>query len=242
MNMRLRILFGLLFLLPFVVMAQEKKKEPTRGLALGIFAHTAGFGADVQYHVYRDGLDIITGVTFASIRHPKQLKIESAYADQGGKRYFFDKKNYGFVLAPTMGLSKVIIGQDAYSRVSVRTTLSAGPALGLLKPYYLEVAIPFSGNQAYVEVDKYDATKYNYSNIVGEADYLLGIGEMSVVPGLQAKFATMLNFAGNNDLIRAIEMNVYATYFMKSLDLMDLTEDKKLYIGGGISFLFGDKW
>jgi hypothetical protein len=241
--MRLRILFGLLFLLPFTLMAQEKRKEPSRGLALGVFAHTNGFGLDVQYHLYRTNrMDIITGVTFASMRHPRQLKIESAYADQGGKRYFFDKKNYGFVLAPTMGLSKVVIGQDAYSLVSVRTTLSGGPVLGLLKPYYLEVAIPFSGNQAYVEVDKYDATKYNYSNIVGEADYLLGIGEMSVVPGLQAKFAAMLNFAGKNDLIRAIEMNVYATWFTSKLDLMDLTEDKNLYVGGGISFLFGDKW
>jgi hypothetical protein len=237
-----QFIIGLLCTLPLLVTAQERNKAPERGLAFGIFAHTNGFGAELQYHMYRDGLDFVTGISFSSMRHPQQLKIESAYADQGGKRYFYDKKNYGFVLNPSFGLSKVIIGRSDYSRINVRTTLSAGPALGLLKPYYLEVAVPFSGNQAYVEVDKYDATKYNFTNIVGEADYLLGIGEMRIVPGATARFATMVDFAGKRDLIRAVELSLYGTYFTRQFDLMDVAEDKSFYLGGQISILFGDKW
>ncbi|MEM0998083.1 MAG: hypothetical protein AAGN35_13430 [Bacteroidota bacterium] len=236
------LIIGLLCGLPFLVHAQERSKKPTRGLAFGLFAHTNGVGAEVQYHVYRDGLDFVAGLSLASLRHPQQLKIESAYADQGGKRYFYDKKNYGFVLAPTFGISKVLIGRDDYSRINVRTTLSGGPVLGILKPYYLEVAIPFNGNQAYVEVDKYDANLYNFTNIVGEADYLLGIGELSVVPGINGKFATMVDFAGKNDLIRAVELSLYGTLFVRPFDLMDLTEDKSFYLGGQIAILFGDKW
>lgn len=242
--MRNLFFISLLCALPFLSHAQASKaaKEPTRGLAFGVLAHTAGFGADLQYSIYRDGLDFTIGLSLSSFRHPRQLKIESAYMDQGGKDYFYDKKNYAYVLAPTFGISKTVIGNEGYSKISVRTTLSGGPTLAILKPYYLQVAIPFNGSQAYVEVDKYDASIYNYTNIVGEADYLLGIGELSVNPGLQAKFSTMLDFSGKKTLIRGVEMSILANYFTSPLDLMDLTKDKQFYLGASIELLIGDKW
>lgn len=240
--MKSRIIIGLLFLLPFFVQGQEKKKEPTKGLAFGILAHTYGFGIDAQFHVLRPEWDFIFGASFSSYKHPKELKIESAYADQGGKDYIFDKKNYGYVLAPTFGISKRIIPKNGFNKISLRSTFSAGPTLAFLKPYYLEVAIPFQGNQAYVEIDKYDASLYNYGNIVGEADYFLGMNELQLVPGIRAKLSAMLDFAAGSNYIRGIELSVYADYFTKELELLDLTPNKQVFVGGSVELLIGNAW
>ncbi|MEM7037363.1 MAG: hypothetical protein AAF570_10310 [Bacteroidota bacterium] len=245
--MRLRFTIGLLFLIPAMLYGQRltddyKKKEPTRGLAFGLLAHTYGFGFDVQYHILRDNSTLIVGVAMSSMKHPQELKQESAYADQGGKDYIYDKKNYAYVLSPTFGISKDIIPKSGYNRISVRSTLSGGPTLAFLKPYYLEVAIPFSGNQAYVEVDKYDATKYNYGNIVGEADYFLGMNEITVTPGFTAKLSTMLDFSASKDYIRGVELSLFGSIFSRQLELMDLTDNKQVFIGGSVELLFGNTW
>ena len=123
------------------------------------------------------------------------MKINSAYSDQGGRDYIYDKLNYCYVFAPTFGVSRKLISRSLFNRVGLRGTVSGGPLLALLKPYYVEVAVPFNGNQAYVETEKYDHTKYNYSNIYGAADYFLGMNEISVVPGARMKVATMVDLS-----------------------------------------------
>lgn len=239
------LLLALLFTAPLMAWTQSPNidKEPTRGLAVGVMAHTHGFGFDIQYLLLRDNnKSIVFSTAISSVKHPQELKIESAYSDQGGKRYIWDKKNYGYVLAPTVGIAKDWIPNNGFSRIAVRTNFSAGPALALLKPYYLEVAVPINGNQAIVEIDKYDATKYNYSNIVGEADYFLGLNEISVQPGIQAKISTLVDFAGHKDVIRGFEFAVFANYFAQPLDLLDLQDDRQFWLGGSIQFLIGNKW
>lgn len=223
--------------------ANSAPKQPTRGLAFGLLAHTAGFGLDVQYHLISSPKTrFVISTSIASYKNPRELKIESAYADQGGKSYIFDKKNYAYVLSPTFGISKSWVERDDFSRMSVRTTFAAGPALALLKPYYLEVAVPISNNQAYVETEAYNASQHNYTNIVGEADFFLGMNEMRVQPGIKARVSTIFDFSGGGEYIRGVELSAYADYFVQPLDLMDLTQDRRFWLGGSIELLIGNTW
>lgn len=222
--------------------AKQEEKAPTRGLAFGMLAHSFGFGIDVQYHLIRRNSSLVFSTSLSSYKDPKELKIQSAYADQGGKRYIYDKKNYAYILAPTFGYSKNWIPNSGFSKVGLSTTFSAGPLLALLKPYYLEVAIPFNGNQAFVEVDKYDAALYNYSNIVGEADYFLGLNEMKIQPGFRGEISTMVDFAGNRNLIRGIEVSVFGDIFAKPLEIFDINDNRTFWFGGSIEFLIGNTW
>ncbi len=233
-----------LMALPLFMSAQRAQEEEpaTRGLAFGVLAHSYGFGIDVQYHLIRDDHSLVFSTSFASYKDPRELKIQSAYADQGGKRYIYDKKNYAYVLAPTFGYSKNWISNSGFSKVGLSTTFSAGPTLAFLKPYYLEVAIPFNGNQAFVEVDRYDASLYNYTNIVGEADYFLGLNELRVQPGFRAEISTMIDLAGTRNLIRGIEVSGFADIFAGELDIFDIEDNRQFWIGGSIEFLIGNTW
>ncbi len=241
-----RLILGITILgLPLRQFAQDLQDEedPTHGLALGLLAHSFGFGIDVQYSLIRtNNSSFVFSTSFISYKDPKELKIQSAYADQGGKRYIYDKKNYVYLLTSTLGYSKIWIPKSGFSKVGLSTIFSAGPALAFLKPYYLEVAIPFSGNQAFVEVDKYDASLYNYSNIVGAADYFLGLNEIQVQPGFRGRVSTLIDFAGTRNLIRGIEFSVFGDIFAKPLEIFDLNDNRTLWVGGAIEFLIGNAW
>ncbi len=239
-----QFLISLLLLLPLLGMSQEKSPAPTptAGLAFGVFAHSFGFGFDVRYLMPRSGSDYFIGLSMSSYKNPHELKIKSAYSDQGGKDYVYDKLNYGYVIAPTFGITRKLIKRNLFNRIGVSASVSAGPLLALLKPYYVEVAVPFNGNQALVEVHPYDPNQYNYGNIYGVADYFLGMKEMRAMPGGRAKFGTLIDFSAGSTYIRAVELSLFADIFAKQLPLLGTNFNKQAFIGGSVEILVGDIW
>ena len=237
-----RFLIGCLLLLPLLAWSQEKPTTPTAGLAFGLLAHTYGFGFDVRYFIPRPRTDYFVSLSMASYKNSKELRIKSAYADQGGKDYVYDKQNYGYVIAPTFGFSRKLIQRNLFNRVGVSASLSGGPLLALLKPYYVQVAVPFNGNQALVEVHRYDPLLYNYGNIYGVADYFLGVREITVMPGARMKLGTMVDLSAGTAYIRAVELSLFADVFAKRLPLLGATPNKQLFIGGSVEILVGNIW
>ncbi|HEX2901090.1 MAG TPA: hypothetical protein VHS96_15330 [Bacteroidia bacterium] len=237
-----RLLITLLLMVPALTWAQEETKPASAGLAFGLFAHSFGFGFDVQYMVLRGDWDYSFGVSMSSYKNPKELKIKSAYSDQAGKDYVYDKLNYCYVIAPSFGLSRKLISRNIFNRVGLRGSISGGPLIALLKPYYVDIAIPFNGNQAYVETERYDYNKHNYSNIYGVGDYFLGMNELSVVPGARVKLATMVDLSSGTAYIRGIELGMFADIYAKKLPLFGFTANRQTFVGGSVEILIGNTW
>lgn len=237
-----RLLFIFLLLIPFLSQAQEKTSPPTAGLAFGLMAHSFGFGFDVRYLMPRANHDFFVSLSMSSYKNPKELKIKSAYADQSGKDYVYDKQNYCYLIAPNFGFTKRLIARDLFNRVGISFSASGGPLLGLLKPYYLAIAVPFNGNQATVEVHKYDPNLYNYSNIYGAADFFLGMNEIKVIPGARAKVGTLVDFSASSAFIRAVELSLFADVYSKKLPIFGITDNRQFFLGGSVEILVGNTW
>lgn len=241
--MKISVFISLLFLLPGIAFSQGKEdKELSRSIAFGLFVHSYGTGLEVQASKFKNKNYLTAGFTLSSYKSRKELKIESAYKDQGGKDYIFDKVNFAYVLAPTIGVGREWISKSDNNRISVRSTFSLGPAFAFLKPYYLEIARPINNTQAVVEVAPYDASQHTFTNIVGEADFFLGMNEITVTPGIRAKFNSQLDFSGGAEYIRAIELGLFADVFFKDLEILDIGSDRRAFIGGSIALLIGNAW
>lgn len=238
-----RFSIALLLLLPLLGWTQVKPpRVPTAGMAFGILAHSFGFGFDVRYQAIRSTWNYDVGLSLTSYKHPQEAKINSAYATTGGKDYIYDKLNYCYVLAPSIGVSRDLIGRDLFNRIGIRGGFSAGPLLALLKPYYLQVAVPVSGSQAVLETDKYDPAKYNYSNIFGVADYFLGMNEFKMMPGARVKATTLVDLSSSTAFIRGIEMAFFADFYSKKLPLLGYSPNKQVFLGGSVEILIGNTW
>ena len=227
-----------------VGLSQSRTDEPDweSGLGFGLYGHTFGLGFNVEYWKAGDKNDMIFSFAMASYRNKKEQKVESFYKDQGGKDYVFDKKNYFYTITPSVGISREVIKKSPHNRVSLRLGGNAGFNLGILKPYYIEVAVPISPTQAVVQETKYDASQHTYIDIVGEADYFLGLNELSIVPGAHLEVNSMLDFSRGRDYIRGIQLAVFTDVFTQKVELMDLNENKQLYLGVKLGLLIGNTW
>ncbi len=126
--------------------------------------------------------------------------------------------------------------------MSMRTHLSAGPLLGFLKPYFVEIAVPVSPTQAAIEIHPYDATQYSWGQIIGEADFFYQMNRVSLIPGLRLNAAGQLDFSGSKSYIRAVEFATFADVFIKQPQLLDQGKNKTIFIGASVALLIGNKF
>lgn len=221
----------------------DEKKLPSQSFSFGLYAHTFGSGVEMQSIRLRQSRGLVISVGFGSYKLAKEHKIESLYKDQGGEDYYFDKKNYTYSLQMLAGVSKEVFERGNFSKIGLRLSASAGPVLAFQKPYYIEVAVPVPGSStATVKVDKYDGSLYAYSDIVGEADFFLGMNQITVVPGMRARVTGMLDFSASREYIRAVELGIYSDYFFTDLAVFDQRQNPSFRIGGSIALLVGNAW
>ena len=236
-----KLLIYCLFLLPFALIAQEpEREEPTMGMAFLGYGHSHGLGGELQFWKQNDDSQLIFGLDLASIKDRREQKVISFYQDQGGKKYIFDKKNHFYSLRPTIGISKPLFKRSFLNKIDVKYRVSAGPAIGFAKPYYVEVAVPINPTQAIVEEHPFDANEHSYFDIVGPGDYFLGFNEMQIIPGAHAKATAVLDFSSSINFVRAVEFGAFADYYIKKVEILDSREDRQLFVGFMLGFSIGN--
>ncbi len=215
-------------------------------------AHSLGVGALI--HSYGLGLGV-TGRTWtserqarfwqvdlASYRLREETRIRSAYRDQGGKNYIYGKVNYVYLLEGVYGYQRLIAYRSTVSALQVSLQLGAGPALALLKPYYIEIAVPVSPTSAVIKVDRYDPSLYTYTDIVGEADFYLGFDAIRVIPGAVVQAATELEFGRKATLFRALVIGARLQGFTGGVQSLAMRPPRRYWLSGFMSFYIGNAW
>ena len=241
--MNSRILILLLLLFPASIFGQNNYDSQANYLLAGVYIRTSGWGVGAQYFKNLGGKwDLAMGLSAASYKHPKEQKIQSIYKDQKGKDFIYDKKNYMYCLSLTAGLSRILLPPSDHNRISIRATAALGPTLALLKPYYVEVAVPINPTQAIVNEVPYDASQYSYFDIVGQGGYFLGMSEVKAVFGVGWKIGGIVDFSRSTSYIRGVELLFFGDVFIKRPEVMDQTKNKLLFIGGSMGFVIGNGW
>jgi hypothetical protein len=221
----------------------DEVKPRQLAIGLGVGIHRFGLGFEAQLtHRYHDRWMRHYGLSLASYKDPHETRIESFYKDQGGKDFIFDKSNYCYVMGFVAGIERELLPRTEHSRLSFNVGAAAGPNFAFLKPYFVEIAVPITPTQAVVEVQRYDSRQLDFTDIVGEADYFTGFGEMQVQVGGKVRVFGTLNLAGSSLYVRAIQFGFQADAFFNRLPIMDQTRNRAVFWGGWVSFLLGNAW
>lgn len=216
-------------------------KELKRSAAFGLFFSTHGSGLDFQFTRYREKNHLFFGLALGSCHDLSERKIRSAYADQKGKDYVWDKKNYLYTITPTIGLSRTLLNVGHSNRLAINGRFSGGPLLGLLKPYYVIIAVPVSSTTANPLPFPYDASLYTYDDIVGEGDLFMGFDELRFTFGARLNAALQLDFSANRSTIRALEFGIYSDFYPKRPEILDVAQNSWNYTGFSVAVLIGNK-
>jgi hypothetical protein len=178
----------------------------------------------------------------SSYRLREEVRIRSAYRDQGGKDYIFGKLSYAYLLEGVYAYQRVLLHRSAVSAAQASVSFGMGPAFALLKPYYIEIAVPISPAQAVIKVDTYDPQRYSYIDIIGEADFYIGFDKLRVTPGIVGQVALEVNLGRDPALLRALVVGGRVQAFSQGVQTLSTKPPRQVWLSGFMAFYIGNAW
>ncbi|MEX0813673.1 MAG: hypothetical protein WD048_15755 [Chitinophagales bacterium] len=170
--------------------------------------------------------------------------------DVNRKKFFYGKQNKFFFLRFAYGNKKIIANKAEKNGVRIGLTYMGGITLGLLKPYFLELAYEVRNqpgeqyllvNQKYTDVneDKY----LDIYSINGASKFKYGLKEIEPVPGAYVKLGLNFDFASREKIVKMIEAGVMLDVFYKRVPIMVDNDDNKIVnFSAYVSFQIGKRW
>lgn len=236
--------FGVQSLQAQVVVEEEDPfRQQDHAFGLGANLYSYGLGLDFQYFRKREPMwEYTLGLTLSSLKDPREVRIASNFADQGGKDFIPDKRFYVYTMALTGGYQRLIYPNTGFNRLSLRVGVFGGPVLGFMKPYYIEYFVNSSSITNPVRTEQYSAQLHDRNFIIGEADFFEGFGETQIVPALRLGVNATLNLASSALYLRALQVGIQTDIFTKRLNILDEQTDQAVFFSGRIGFLIGNAW
>ena len=236
---------------------KKKKKEKPSGIqynkefSLGGKITSTGWSFFGEYtrHINLDKKRVLQ-FEFMELKHPKQVKQSNEltfvqFGLESPKSYVYGKQNNLYVVHAGYGTRYMLGDKARKSGVEVNFTWTAGPALGILKPYYLNL-IETGDNFITIVADRYDAEEperfLTQGSIYGASGFSYGLGEISLVAGAYGKAGINFDWASYSEFIKSIEAGVGADFFIGRPEIMIIEDNKFQFVYLYLSLQLGKKW
>jgi len=204
----------------------------------GLQFRTNGYGAFYEIGRFKTARKTnIYRIDITEIKNPKEDKLQSLGIFLGNP-YIYGKVNNFYQVNLGFG-QQYLLGQKGNKNgVAVSAIYNGGLALGLLRPYYIEVQDPLSGNKT-IKYSVSDSALFVGPTIIGGAGLGKGWGEMKMKPGGFLKTALRFDYGRFNEVISGIEAGLSLEFYSSKIPIMLEQKDKQLFFQGYISVLFG---
>lgn len=239
-----KIYFVLLALFAFstVVIAQSNI-QPRLGYEEKGIIYNKEFTVDFRLHTHGFALGANVGklktyyltryfnFELGHLKHPKEFRqsFDSAPSNiaTSSRSYIFGKQNNFYVLRVGMGIKKYFSEKARKRGLAVGATYEAGPSLGVLKPYHLQI-IRYretgGGNPAYIREEafsEFNANEFlNVDNIYGSGSTSKGFGDLSLTPGLHGKAGIHFDWGAFDEFVKAIEAGIMVDVYFRKIPIM----------------------
>ncbi len=252
-----RLLFLILSIISFSVLAQELRDDKTRlengedlkvlyrnESSFAVFIHSAG-GIGLAY---RRGQQV-TGfrkrmweMELQNFKHPKEIKSLNSYYDNS-KGFIYGKLNSVLLVRSGVGYQNILFEKNDKSNIEIRFSYSVGGTLAFAKPVYLEVIVPTADPSiSLIATERYDPDKHFPAQIYGKASFFKGIDKMKFYPAGYGKIALSFEYGKRYNVIKAIEVGSVVDVYPVALPMMAFNKKQQAYISLYLKMVWGKKW
>lgn len=201
----------------------------TNGLAVA-----ANFGKIRKYYLTR-----YYHIELGYLKHPKEfkqnLRIQNSVAlFNSSNSFIFGKQNSLLMLRGGIGEKRYFSEKAKRKGLAVGISYEAGPSIGLLKPYYLDlIRIEDDGVTDYISSEKYSEENedifLNISRIFGHSGFSKGLDEVKLISGIHGKFALHFAPGAFDKYVRAIEAGLILDVYFKDVPLMAIDDNRPFF-------------
>lgn len=223
-------------------------KLHTNGYALGV-----NFGRLRTYYLTR-----YFNIEIGEIKHPKEYRqsfdFQAPASGRVSRAFVFGKENNFYVLRGGIGEKRYFSEKAKHRGLAVGITYEAGPSLGLLKPYYLELVRSLGPDldDFVIRSERFseDNAEYflNINSIYGSSGFSKGLGDISVLPGAHAKFAVHFDWGAFDEFVKAVEAGIMVDAYFRNVpimvesDLVDNAENRPIFFNLYLNLQLGKRW
>lgn len=231
-------------------------KEFTVDLKLHTNGYALGFNIARLKTYY---LTQFYNIEIGEIKHHKEYRqsfdFQTPSSSRVSRAFVFGKQNNFFVLRAGFGEKRYFSEKAKRKGLAVGITYEAGPSLGFLKPYYLELirfANPGEPGGLIIESERFsEATADEFldiNRIYGSAGFSKGLNEISIIPGAHAKAAVHFDWGAFDQFVKAIEAGIMFDFYFQNVPIMvesemvPNVENRPFFLNFFINLQLGKRW
>ena len=170
-------------------------------------------------------------VEIVNIKHPQEQKY---YANETGNMFIWGKQHYLYSLRLSYLREYTFFHKASQQGVQVTGIAALGPTLGFEAPYYVEVRAG-----SFTIKEPYDPNKHQYNDIVGTGNILQGVGQSSIVPGLNARAGLAFEFGTFKSNVVGLEVGFEVDAFTRKIIIMPTTENYSIFPSAYVTLFYG---
>ena len=238
-NKSLKIyLFLLIFSISFPVLSQDTEDyEYTREYIWGVNKNTNGGligGVIFKYsQALKPTLFQSFGLELVNVKHPKEVRIDT----YTGNSFIYRKQNYLYSVRLQYGREKILFKKAPQQGVQVTGILAAGPTIGVVAPYYVQVQL----DQFSSVTVPYDPDSRLQGQIVGTGGIFQGIEESDIKLGANLKAAVSFEFGTFKNSVTGFEAGFLLEAFPNEIIILPGARNNSVFTSAFINILFGTR-
>lgn len=183
-------------------------------------------------------------IEVVNVKHPKEYSSVNTV----GSRYITGKENYLFVIRPQYGREVKLFQRDDDEGIAVSGIVAAGPSLGIVKPYYLEVSYGNSSRSVPASQVNGFATATG-ETVTGAGNFFQGFGQSTFTVGLNVKTALSFELSAFRSNTTGVEIGFLTELFPQKIVIIPNSEpggeraigNRSFFTSGYITLFFGSK-
>jgi len=212
--------------------------------AFGIKLNTDGYGIFYEHGKYKTITK--TSIWWAELgerKNPKEEKLtKGSLLFPGlavGNPFIYGKENNFYYLKFGIGSQMLIGGKGNKNGVAVTAIYGGGLSLGMLKPYYIQIQDPSTGEVKDIKYTGNDSTFLDPSVVIGASSFGKGFSEIKFVPGAHVRTALRFDYGRYNEILSAIEVGLNAEYYTQAMPIMVLNKPEHFFFNAYVALTFG---
>ena len=240
------ISFGQVTLMPKPPQSRSVGVIYDREFAVNVYLHTKGYGLGMQFGdietYYKTSFYF---VDFSMIRHPKEHKPSNQITQIRvlSRPYVYGKQNSFFSLRAGKGMKRYLSEKTKRRGVAMAYSYQVGPAIGILKPYYLDLLFVEAGSPQRIESTKYSEENedlfLNTNFIDGYSGFWQGIDELKFTFGGHAKAAAHFSWGAYEEFVKALELGIMVDFYFQRVPIMVIEKNSPVFINLYLNLQFG---
>lgn len=210
--------------------------------------HTNGYGLGFNWGKIKSYYKTqLYSISIDFLKHPKEFRqnLRPTFYNTSTRPFVYGKENSFLSLKGAIG-NKIFLSEKAPRKgLAVGFAYEGGMALGILKPYYLEVLNPDPNdfpNQPVIEIKYTEETAERFldiNRIEGSSGFFKGFNEISIVPGLHGKLSVHFAWGAYDEYVKALDIGVMAELYPRDIPIMLIADNSPHFINLYLNLQFG---